>query len=70
MKVLSPVGTFPVRVTGARVSSSGVQLDAAMGAWRSTLTFDRDDAVIVVGAAGTLALAFGAGAWLSARSRR
>ena len=41
MRVLSPVGTFPIRLTGARVERDGPVIEAAMGAWRSEVRLER-----------------------------
>jgi hypothetical protein len=38
MRVLSPVGTFPVRLSGARIERDGPVIEAAMGAWRSEIS--------------------------------
>jgi hypothetical protein len=35
MRVLSPVGTFPLRLTGAHVKDRRPVVDTAMGVWRS-----------------------------------
>jgi hypothetical protein len=58
MRVLSPVGAFPLSVTGARLSRAGLVIDTAMGAWRSEVRVERRDLPLVALAAGTLAAAF------------
>ena len=58
MRVLSPVGTFPLSVTGARVGRTGVVIDTAMGAWRSEVRLERRDAPMVALAVGVLIGAF------------
>lgn len=67
MKVQSPVGTFPVRVRGVRVARSGVRVDASMGAWRSSVSLERADLPLLVGAGSSLLAAFLAGAWAASR---
>ena len=67
MRVLSPVGTFPLRLTGVRLSGGKPVLDTAMGVWRSEVSFERGDLPLAVLAAGLLAGAFAAGR-ASARS--
>lgn len=70
MRVLSPVGTFPLRLTGARLERSGPVVDTAMGAWRSEVRLDRADVPVAAAAACLLAGAFLIG-WASGhRTRR
>jgi hypothetical protein len=61
MRVLSPVGTFPVRFTGARAGRDGPVIDAAMGAWRSEVRLEPADLPLVLGAGALLTAAFLAG---------
>jgi hypothetical protein len=61
MQVRSPVGTFPLRITGARVADGAPRFDAAMGAWRSEVALDRRDVPLVAAAVGMLAVAFALG---------
>lgn len=61
MRVLSPVGTFPVRLTGARVERDGPVVEAAMGAWRSEVRLERADLPLLLAAGAVLAAAFMAG---------
>lgn len=61
MQVRSPVGTFPLRITGARIAGGAPRLDTAMGAWRSEVTLDRNDLPLAIAAAGALAAAFALG---------
>lgn len=58
MRVLSPVGTFPVRVTGARVERDGPVIEAAMGAWRSEVRLEPADLPLLITAGVVLAAAF------------
>ena len=67
MRVLSPVGTFPLRLTGARLKDGRPVLDTAMGVWRSEVSFELSDLPLAALAAGLLAAAFAAGR-ASARS--
>lgn len=69
MRVLSPVGTFPVRVTGARIERTGPVIEAAMGAWRSELRLEVADLPMLVGAGALLTTAFIAGRITSGRAR-
>jgi hypothetical protein len=69
MRVLSPVGTFPVRFTGARLGRDGPVIDAAMGAWRSEVRLEPADLPLVLAAGALLAGAFLAGR-TTAHSRR
>lgn len=58
MQVLSPVGTFPVKLTGVRVGPGGPRLQTAMGAWHSEVSVERADLPLLGAAAGALAVAF------------
>lgn len=58
MQVRSPVGTFPLRITGARIADGAPRFDTAMGAWRSEVALDRGDVPLVTAAAAALAVAF------------
>lgn len=69
MRVLSPVGTFPVRITSARIGRGGPVIDAAMGAWRSEVQLEPADLPLLLGAAVLLASAFLAGRMMPARAR-
>jgi hypothetical protein len=61
MRVQSPVGTFPVRVVGARLEGTSPCVETTMGAWRSEVRFERSDAPFAVIALAILLLAFLAG---------
>jgi hypothetical protein len=61
MRVLSPVGTFPLRLTGAHLKDGRPVLDTAMGVWRSEVMFELGDLPLAVLAAGLIAGAFAAG---------
>ena len=61
MRVLSPVGTFPLRLTGARLKDGRPVLHTAMGSWQSEVMFEPGDLPLVLLAAGLLAGAFAAG---------
>jgi hypothetical protein len=61
MRVLSPVGTFPLRLTGAHVKDGRPVLDTAMGVWRSEVIFEPSDLPLAVLAIGLIAGAFAAG---------
>ena len=58
MRVLSPAGTFPLRLRGARWGNGGPVIDAAMGAWRSEVSLERRDLPLVGVALGIIATAF------------
>lgn len=58
MQVLSPVGTFPLRITRVRVHDGALAFDTAMGAWRSEVRLERRDTPLVALGAGVVALAF------------
>jgi hypothetical protein len=58
MQVQSPVGTFPLRITHARIAGGVPRLDAAMGAWRSEVALDRHDLPLIAAVTATLAAAF------------
>lgn len=68
MRVLSPVGTFPVRLTGARVERDGPVIYAAMGAWRSEVRLEPADLPLLMAAGAMLAAAFMAGRMTSGRA--
>jgi hypothetical protein len=67
MRILSPVGTFPIRLTGARVERGGPVIEAAMGAWRSEVRLEPADLPLLLGAAALLAAAFMTGRMTSGR---
>ena len=69
MQVLSPVGTFPLRLQRARIDSKGLAIETEMGAWRSEVRLDRHDAALAAAVAGALALSFSIGR-VTARGRR
>jgi hypothetical protein len=69
MRVLSPVGTFPVRLTGARVERDGPVIEAAMGAWRSEIRLEPSDLPLLLAAGAVLAAAFAAGRLTSVRAQ-
>ena len=58
MRVLSPVGTFPLRFTGVRFAEKRRLVDQAMGAWRSEVQFDRHDVPLIGAVVGIMAAAF------------
>jgi hypothetical protein len=68
MRVLSPVGTFPIRLTGARLERDGPVIDAAMGAWRSEVRLELADMPLLLAAGAVLAAAFVAGRMTSGRA--
>jgi len=68
MRVLSPVGTFPVRLTGARMERSGPVIEAAMGAWRSEVRLEPADLPLLLAAGAMMAAAFLAGRLTSSRA--
>jgi len=61
MKVLSPVGTFPVRVRGGGFRHGTLTIDASMGAWRSEVRLERADVPLLAAVAGLLVAVFAAG---------
>jgi hypothetical protein len=61
MRVLSPVGTFPVRLTGARMERGAPVIEAAMGAWRSEVRLEPADLPLLLTAGAIIAVAFAAG---------
>lgn len=61
MQVLSPVGTFPLKVTGVRVAGGAPRVQTAMGAWHSEVTVEPRDLPLLAAAAGVLALTFALG---------
>jgi hypothetical protein len=61
MEILSPVGSFPVRITRVGIKQHHVALEARMGAWRSEVKLDRADMPLVGTALGIVALSFVAG---------
>jgi hypothetical protein len=61
MRVLSPVGTFPLRLTGAHLKDGRPVLDTAMGVWRSEVIFEPGDLPLAALAIGLIAAAFAAG---------
>jgi hypothetical protein len=61
MQVRSPVGTFPVHITAARIGRGGVTLATSMGAWRSEIKFDRQDLPLLAGGVALLAGAYALG---------
>jgi hypothetical protein len=69
MRVLSPVGTFPVRITGARVDRNGPFVEAAMGSWRSEVRLEPADLPLLLGAGALLTTAFIAGRVMPGRAR-
>lgn len=69
MRVLSPVGTFPMRLTGAHVKDGRPVLDTAMGVWRSEVIFEPADLPLALVAIGLIAGAFAAGRASASRSR-
>jgi hypothetical protein len=58
MEVLSPVGTFPMRVRSARVHGGRLRIGTEMGAWKSEVTIGREDAGLVAACVGGLVAAF------------
>lgn len=69
MRVLSPVGTFPVRITGARIGHDGPVIEAAMGAWHSEVRLEPADLPLLLGAGALLATAFLAGRMMPGRAQ-
>jgi hypothetical protein len=69
MRVLSPVGAFPLKLTGAHIEEHSTPVvDTAMGAWRSEVRFDRHDLPLFAAVAGLLVGVFLVGR-LSSRSK-
>ncbi len=58
MRVLSPVGVFPLRVTGVRRQRDGLVVDTAMGAWHSEVRLDREDLPLIFAIVGVVVAAF------------
>jgi hypothetical protein len=58
MRVLSPVGTFPLSLKGIRLADGRPVVDTAMGAWRSEIRLDRHDVPLVAVAVGLIAASF------------
>lgn len=48
MRVQSPVGTFPMRLGRPRLAGGRPRIPAAMGAWHSEVTLDRDDVPLIL----------------------
>lgn len=69
MRVLSPVGTFPLRLTGAHVKDGRPVVDTAMGVWRCEVIFEPGDLPLAVLAIGLIAAAFAAGRASASPSR-
>lgn len=61
MRVLSPVGEFPVRITGVRISKRRPIVESAMGAWRSEIHFEKSDLPYLIAAVAGFAAVFLAG---------
>ena len=57
MKALTPVGRFPVRLTGVRAGPKGLLVDAKLGVWRTEVELERRDLPLILGAVGVVALA-------------
>ena len=58
MRVLSPVGTFPMKLTGAHLEERRPVIDTAMGAWRSEVRLDRNALPLIAAAAGLVVSVF------------
>jgi hypothetical protein len=69
MQVRSPVGTFPVHITAARIGRGGLTLATTMGAWRSEISLDRRDLPLLAGGVALLAAAYALGR-LTARTNQ
>jgi hypothetical protein len=70
MRVLSPVGTFPLRFTGAHIERKGPVFDTAMGAWRSEVRLDRNDLPLIAAVCGAFVAVFLFGRACSRRAGR
>lgn len=68
MRVLSPVGTFPVRMKGLRRKGRSVVIDADMGVWHSEVSLERRDGLVIVGALVAFVAVFVAAMRLGRRS--
>jgi hypothetical protein len=58
MEVVSPVGSFPLRLRSARIRDGKVRVNADMGAWRSEVGLGREDLPLVAACAAVLAVVF------------
>jgi hypothetical protein len=59
MEVLSPVGSFPLRMRSVKVSGGRVRIRTELGVWRSEVVLGREDLPLlsaVAGAASALVL--------------
>jgi hypothetical protein len=69
MEVLTPVGRFPLRIVGAHLAGDGLRVETRLGAWRSTIAFERADRPLAACAVAILAGAFLLGRASGRRSR-
>jgi hypothetical protein len=69
MRVLSPVGSFPLKVTGAHLAKRTPVIDTAMGAWRSEVRLGAEDLPLFAAVLGCVAGAFVLGRLTSRRGR-
>lgn len=58
MQVLSPVGRFPLKITGLRLRNGPPAIRTEMGVWRSDVILERRDLPMIAAAAATLVAAF------------
>lgn len=61
MRVQSPVGEFPVSPTGIGLANGVPCVDVSMGAWRSRVSFTREDLSLLALVTAVLLLVFFAG---------
>lgn len=59
MQALTPVGRFPVRLTGAHLGANGPVLDGSLGAWRTEVELERSDLAVMVAALLALLVVLG-----------
>jgi hypothetical protein len=68
VQVLSPVGTFPLRIKRPHMRDGSLSIDAALGAWRSEVRLERGDLPLAAAVTGILVFAFALGRLSASRS--
>jgi hypothetical protein len=58
MEVLSPVGTFPLRMTSVKVKEGRLRIATELGVWRSEVVLGREDLPLLGACAGGLSALF------------
>jgi hypothetical protein len=58
VEVQSPVGTFPLRLSGVKIDSGGLRVRTTMGAWRSEVRLGREDAPMIAAVLGSWILTY------------